>query len=168
MLYKPGFPAVFSEERGYRYVLWRDTGITTSYPGYLNFVCLNPSTADERVNDPTMRRVIGYAKFWGYSYVAMTNLFAFRSTKRENLARAIDPIGPENDFWLKEVAHRADTVVFGWGNHGALKNRANQVIRLLDDFRDKLYVLGWSQSRHPLHPLYLPKDLVPRKFFYAQ
>ena len=80
--------ATFSECRKYRYTLWRRwDGLFAS--GYAMFIGLNPSTADETNDDPTIRRCIGYARDWGYGGLCMTNLFAFRATLPKNM-KAVD------------------------------------------------------------------------------
>lgn len=95
----------FSEDRAFRYTLWREwdvdslTGCADDLPHghqFAQFIGLNPSTADETRDDPTIRRCIGFAKLWGYGALCMTNLFAFRATKPRDMRQAADPIGPEN------------------------------------------------------------------------
>ena len=67
---------------------------------------LNPSSANETVNDPTLRRVIALGKRLGMFGVVMTNLFSFRST----LPDALYDIPEEehrlavNNEWLLDVA----------------------------------------------------------------
>lgn len=55
--------ATFSKDRLYRYQLWR---IWDESKPYMNVIGLNPSTADETKDDPTIRRCLGFAKAWGY------------------------------------------------------------------------------------------------------
>lgn len=147
--------AVFSPCRTWRYLLTRrwDEG------DFVMFVGLNPSTADETVDDPTIRRCIRFAQDWGYSGLAMTNLFAFRATKPVDLKKAEDPIGPDNDFVLAKTASDAGLVVAAWGVHGTYRNRAQAVIASgnLGDFK----VLGTTKDGHPRHPLYMRADSVP-------
>jgi len=121
------------------------------------FIGLNPSTADENNDDPTVRRCIRYAFDWGYGGLCMANIFAFRATDPVEMKRAADPIGPENDKYLIELSEGAGIVVIAWGNHGSFHDRGNQVLKLLDDF----FYLGLTKSKQPKHPLYLRKDLKP-------
>ena len=150
--------ADFSPCRTYRYALWRRWG---DAPDYVMFVGLNPSTADETQDDPTIRRCIAYAKDWGYSGLCMTNLFAFRATDPEVMKMADDPIGPENDRYLDECAYGAGVVVAAWGVHGTLGGRHRPVIVRLP----KLHYLRLTKDGHPGHPLYLPKTLTPQPWF---
>ncbi|MEP0894347.1 DUF1643 domain-containing protein [Leptolyngbya boryana FACHB-1624] len=86
------------------------------------FVGLNPSTADETHDDPTIRRCTKFAKDWGYSGLCMTNLFAYRATDPKEMIASVDSIGLENDQYLLEYAARAGIVVAAWGNHGTHHN----------------------------------------------
>jgi hypothetical protein len=137
----------------WRYVLRRD------FPegrGILNFVMLNPSTADAVRNDPTVRRCIGYAQRWGYATLLVTNIFAFRATLPRVLAASSDPVGPENDDYLVRTARSAERVVAAWGIHGKLHNRSRHVLDLLRDV--PLLHLGLTRDGQPRHPLYLRGD----------
>ena len=144
--------AKFSGDRVYRYVLWR--GWNPSQP-YIMFVSLNPSTADEGANDPTVRRCIAFCKSWGFGGLYMLNLFAFRSTDPKRLKLSLDPVGPDNDRILALYAQASVWVIAAWGTQGALFGRARQVVPLLGD---SLRCLGLTNGGHPRHPLYLPKD----------
>ena len=95
--------AIFSGCRTYRYTLWRSWDRDK---GDVMFIGLNPSTADETLNDPTVRRCINYAKSWGYGGIYMANMFAFRATDPKEMKQAKDPIGYRNDFWLMDMAQR--------------------------------------------------------------
>lgn len=124
------------------------------------FVCLNPSTADDEQDDPTVRRCIAYSKAWGYSSYVMTNLFAIRATDPRVMLAAEDPIGPENDRYLIETARQAAVVVAAWGKHGAHRDRATAVQSMLPG----LHYLKLNGDGSPAHPLYLPKKLTPIEF----
>ena len=119
------------------------------------FICLNPSTADDTLDDPTIRRIMGFAKRWDYGSVTIGNIFAFRTVSPVLLKKALDPVGPENDDWLLKLKSRAARVVVGWGNHGAYRNRAQTVRKLL---KMETLCLGENKSGQPVHPLYIPRD----------
>jgi hypothetical protein len=121
------------------------------------FVGLNPSTADEKTDDPTLRRCIDYASAWGFGGVCMTNLFAFRATKPADMKAAADPVGPQNDRHLRRVAKRAGVVVAAWGAHGRYLGRDLKVFAILRS----LHYLKFTKRGLPRHPLYLPKGLEP-------
>lgn len=146
--------ATFSPCRRYRYALWRTWD--AARPGVL-FIGLNPSTADEVADDPTIRRCMGYARSWGYGGVCVANLFAWRATKPADLRAAEDPVGADNDAWLARLADGASLVVAAWGNHGAWLGRSREVAEMLPD----LHCLQRNRSGEPTHPLYLRRGLRP-------
>lgn len=151
--------AVFSPCRRYRYELWRRW---TEGP-FVQFVGLNPSTADETNDDPTIRRCIAFAKSWGYGALCMTNLFAWRATDPADMKQQIEPVGAENDATLLRIGSQAGIIVAAWGSHGSHQGRDGQVKGLLKPL-EKLHFLSLTKSGAPGHPLYLPKTLVPVKF----
>jgi hypothetical protein len=147
---------IFSACRSYRYVLWREWD--SSNPRYAMFIGLNPSTADEIEDDPTIRRCRNYAKYWGYAAFCMTNLFAFCSTNPSALKSHPLPVGDDNDKWLTQLSAQADVIVAAWGVHGIHRQRDQFVKNLLVG---KLSCLAISKHGHPRHPLYLKRALVP-------
>lgn len=157
---------VFSPCRLFRYTLWREWNtLLSAGPSYAQFVCLNPSTADENLDDPTVRRCVNFSKAWGFDAFVMTNLFAVRSTDPSILYNPrISPIGEENDAWLLKIAREAAIVICAWGNHGQHLNRGMQVKSLLTDNGIKLHCLGVTSEGQPKHPLYLSKDSKPIPF----
>lgn len=122
---------------------------------YVQFIGLNPSTADEVKDDPTIRRCKGYAKAWGFGRMCMTNLFAFRATNPREMMGQRDPIGKENDKYLVSVSREASLVVAAWGRMGEFMGRDEDVLDLLDN------VFQIGEAEYPRHPLYLKKDLLP-------
>lgn len=151
--------AVFSKDRLYRYSLTRRWG-----PGEaVNFVMLNPSTADEEDDDATIRRCLGYARSWGYDALVVTNLYAWRATDPKVLARAETPIGPDNDDHIRDAAETSDIAVCAWGNH-ADAARAAAVRQILRDVGADAYMLKLTKAGRPSHPLRLPANLKPTPF----
>jgi len=146
--------ADFSPCRRYRYTLWRQWRHGC---GYVQFIGLNPSTADEYQNDPTVTRCINYAKRWGYSGMCMTNIFAYRATDPEEMKRYFDPVGPDNDLHLMDVSECARIIIAAWGVHGVHKIRGENVAMMFPN----LHCLKTTKDGHPSHPLYLRADLKP-------
>jgi len=124
---------------------------------YAMFVGLNPSTADEVNDDPTVRRCIGYAKRWGFGGLCMTNIFAYRATDPAVMKAQRDPVGRGNDRALVRMATQAGIVVAAWGVHGTHLERERRVLSLLPE----LHCLGLTKDRHPRHPLYVRGDQPP-------
>jgi hypothetical protein len=156
----PGSPvskAIFSDDMRYRYVLER---VWDERFGRCVFIGLNPSTADENKNDPTVARCIAYAKAWGYGAFVMLNAFAFRSTDPAGLLSVDDPVGAENDAWIASEVARASIVVAAWGVHASIGNRHGKLVK---DF-PALACLGTTKAGFPKHPLYLRKDARPVPF----
>jgi len=148
--------ANFSRCRRYRYTLWRrwsDEGPQVMIIG------LNPSTADAKSDDPTIRRCIRFAHDWGGGGLVVVNLFAYRATYPSDLKAQPAPIGPRNDLWIRRMAAQSQIVVAAWGNHGAWLDRADGVRRML---QGKLSCLRLTSAGQPAHPLYLPARLFPR------
>ena len=148
--------AIFSDDvvKTYRYQLWR---IWDDNKDKVAIVGLNPSIADENIDDPTITRCINFVKNWGYGGFYMVNLFAFRSTDPRNLSQEQDPIGPDNDKHLKSIFNSVDKVICAWGNGGTLNNRSQQVLKLIRE----PYCLKKNSIGEPAHPLRLQKDIKP-------
>ncbi len=152
--------AVFNEPRTHRYSLWRRWSGNCDASKMLPFIGLNPSTADESVNDQTVTRCINYAKSWGYHGMFMLNIFAFRATDPKDMKAFPDPIGDlNNQAILKIVGACGNKALCCWGAHGDFMMRGAEVKYLLC-FK-QLFHLGLTKSGHPKHPLYLKSNLKP-------
>jgi len=149
--------AVYSPCERYRYALTRDWG---AGPRVL-FVMLNPSTATETQNDPTVERCERRARALGYGGFRVCNIFAFRATDPRDMRAAADPVGPANDAAIVEGAARAACVVCAWGTHGAHLGRGAAVERLLRGTGRPLAHLGLTKDGHPRHPLYVGYATAP-------
>lgn len=150
--------AVYSDCESYRYSLtrvWEDQG------GKVLFVMLNPSTATEVQNDPTVERCERRARTLGFGGFRVTNIFAWRDTDPRKMRAAKDPIGPHNDAAIIEGTDWADQVIVAWGTHGAHMDRGAEMAKLLRATGQPLYHLGLSKQGHPKHPLYLPYTQQP-------
>lgn len=144
--------ATFSPCRQYRYTLTR-TWSTQDKPWM--FLMLNPSTADEVVNDPTVSRCQARAKSAGAGGLIVTNIFAWRSTDPQALYGHQDPVGPDNDRAILEMATQAGRVICAWGNHGELAGRGEAVRTMLLGAGCTPYVLALNKGGSPKHPLYV-------------
>ena len=146
--------AILSECRMYRYALWRTWD--ESKP-YALFIGLNPSTADETEDDPTIRRCIGFSRTWGFGGLCMANLFAFRATKPGVMKAAEDPIGPDNDQWIRQLSVDAGVIVAAWGNGGSHLDRSRTIAEMIPNLK----CLQLNKSGEPVHPLYQPSTATP-------
>jgi hypothetical protein len=129
----------------------------------LVFILLNPSTADERMLDPTVAGCLARAADGGYGSLRVLNLFALRATDPAALRRAADPVGPGNDAALREGCAglgAGDRVICGWGNHGAHLGRSARVLGALRAAGLALHHLGLTLKGEPRHPLYVRRALA--------
>lgn len=143
--------ALYSPDSRFRYALTR---IWTPGPRAL-FVMLNPSTATEVQNDPTVERCERRARALGFGSFAVANIFAFRATDPKVMRAAPDPIGPQNDAAILDLAEGADRIICAWGLHGAHLGRGTAVETMLRTTGRPLHHLGLTQTGHPKHPLYI-------------
>ncbi len=150
--------AVYSDCENYRYSLTRIWDDTT--PRVL-FVMLNPSTATEVQNDPTVERCERRARTLGYGAFCVCNIFAYRATDPKIMRAQTDPTGPENDNAIKEAAVWANDIVCGWGTHGEHMGRGPVVEKILRNQPKPLTHLGLSKAGHPKHPLYIGYKVQP-------
>jgi hypothetical protein len=150
--------AEFSPCRTFRYVLrrsWADGNC-------IAFLMMNPSTADESINDATIRRCIGFAKRWGYGSLIILNLFSIRSPDPKEIAKSLDPIGPDADSWIEKSLDGVTEVIAAWGCNQhlttpALKQRPKTVIaNICSKYPDiPINCLGYRKDGAPRHPLML-------------
>lgn len=154
--------AEFSPCRVWRYVL----EIRWDERPALVFFMLNPSTADEVKNDPTVERCERRARREGYGAVIILNLFAYRATEPADMKATDDPIGPDNDEWilktLRRVKRDGGALICAWGTHGGFKGRDTDALGLIFGSGIRAKALRLTKHGYPSHPLYLPDSLEAR------
>jgi len=148
--------ANLSKCRKYRYALWRTWDDSKLYA---MFIGLNPSTADETEDDPTINRCINYSRNWDYGGLCMVNLFAFRATNPSDMMASDDPIGTDNDDWIIKLSKEAGVIVAAWGNEGSYMGRSKNVMDMIPN----LMCLKINKTGEPAHPLYQPGSATPIK-----
>jgi hypothetical protein len=146
--------AIISQDEKYRYQLSR---IWDEEKPKILFLMLNPSIADADVDDPTIRRVVNFAKSWGYGGVFVGNLYAFRSTDPKGLRHTDNPIGEDNTQHIQSLLGLVEKVIYAWGN-----NQREPV--WLYDLVDSPYCIDVSKKGIPKHPLYLKSELQPKLY----
>lgn len=149
--------AVFSACNQYRYRLWRVWG--EAAPAV--FVMLNPSTADEIANDPTVERCERRARAMGYGGLRVANIFALRSTDPSALYGHQNPVGEENDQAILDSITGAGVVVCAWGGHGNLNRRGAAVLDIIRNAGVTPHYLTLNKDGTPKHPLYVGYDVKP-------
>lgn len=165
---KPKWPsdsrvvAKFSNDQCYRYSLEE---VWDNARPLVMFLMMNPSVAGVEHSDPTLRRTGNFARAWGYGGQLIGNVHAYRATNPANLLDAQNPVGPYNDTAMREMAQRADRIILAYGKApGPLHRRALKVHAALRADGYRLSYLRLSQDGTPMHPLYLPGNLVPVDF----
>jgi hypothetical protein len=145
-MYKKAF---FNQGKTHRFSLlreWDPNGRT------ILFIGLNPSMADDVYDDPTIRRVINFAKSWKFGRLYFANLFSFKTPDPKVLLENLpDAILKETDNHLKDMISRADRVVVCWGSWAFVGKRAKDVLAMIPD----PYCFGKNMDGQPKHPLYL-------------
>lgn len=148
--------AIFSDCRKYRYDLWR---VWDKSKSCVVFIGLNPSTANEIENSPTLNKCVAYAKRFEFGGLHMINLFAYIATNPKDMLIADDPIGIDNNRWISQICNNRDTIAV-WSNHGKHRNRDVDVKKLIANLK----CLKINKNGTPAHPLYLSKDIIPIKY----
>lgn len=128
----------------------------------LPFVMLNPSTADANIDDPTIRRCMGFAKRENAGGIVVVNLYGLRATDPAELHRVKDPFGPNNRAEIHAMGKYAFLcgmpIVCAWGTNGWFKSANRDTIHLLKSTGASLVCLGTTKSGEPKHPLYIKGD----------
>lgn len=157
---------LFSDCQQYRFVLIRDYGELMDNK-MLNFIMLNPSTADAYHNDPTIARCEKRCLSLKYRYLCITNLFAYRATDPKHMINHYKTNGgfkDKNNHHIIQCAKKADLVICGWGRHGKHNDRGAITKSLLKMNKIQAMALRINGDGTPAHPLYLPDELSPMKF----
>jgi hypothetical protein len=150
--------AHYSDCERYRYDLTR---VWDASGKKVAFVMLNPSTATEVQNDPTVERCERRARALGFGAFRVCNIFAWRDTDPKLMRKAVDPTGPANDQAITDACIWADTIVAAWGTHGEHMSRGPEVEKLMRATGKPLTHLGLSKAGHPKHPLYISYETQP-------
>ncbi|MEM8980973.1 MAG: DUF1643 domain-containing protein [Pseudomonadota bacterium] len=151
--------AVYSDCERYRYMLtrtWDRSGKRAL------FIMLNPSTATEVQNDPTVERCERRARTLGFGAFRVTNIFAWRDTDPRKMRAAKEPVGVENNSAIEESLTWADQIIAAWGTHGAHLDRGPAVAQLLKSSGLEIHHLGLTKDGHPKHPLYISYAQQPQ------
>ena len=150
--------AIYSDCLCYRYSLTR---IWDPKGERIHFLMLNPSTATEIQNDPTVERCERRSRTLGYGAFCVTNIFAWRDTDPKKMRTALDPIGSHNDEAITKACDWADKTIAAWGTHGKHMERGAYVEKLLAGLNKPVFHLGLSKDGHPKHPLYITYQKMP-------
>lgn len=151
--------ALISDCGTYRYHLGR---VWNPEQPRLGWIMLNPSTSDANLDDPTIRRCMGFGRQWAYGGIEVVNLFAYRATDPADLMRCpVNVTGPANYDTIRATAERCPVMIAAWGAHPvATRIAVNNALAAVGQ-RSTLYVLGLTKGGAPRHPLYMPNATEP-------
>ena len=149
--------AVVSKCSKYRYSLSREWNKDKEK---VLFIMLNPSKADDKIDDPTVKRCICFAKNWGFGGLMIGNLFAYRTTYPKELFKTKNPVGKDNLKFLERMIKSSNLTICAWGNKQGLPPK------YLRELTDLYYLKILSDGKTPGHPLRLKKDIKPKKFIF--
>lgn len=161
-----GISAEFSPDETYRYTLTRqwDSGKRVAW------LMFNPSTATLTLDDPTIRKCIGFSKRWGYARLVILNLYAIRSTDPRAVKRmGFSAIGPENNFWIEKSLEDCEELICSWGCSQHVPD-INARVATVKSMIEKNYpnlpmrCLGYKKDGHPRHPLMIPYEMQRVQF----
>lgn len=138
----------------YRYRLTR----SWAEDRHVVWVMLNPSTADAEVDDPTIRRCMGFARAWGYGGIVVVNLFALRATDPKALVGHPAPFGSDNLSYVHDAIADNDVTVAAWGAHPFTRSAVDGVQKVAAKLHKPLWCVGKTKDGHPRHPLYVKGD----------
>lgn len=128
----------------------------------LPFIMLNPSTADASIDDPTIRRCMGFARREGMSGIVVGNLYAQRATNPSDLLGMEHAYGPKNGDALLALADDALLanlkVVCAWGASERARDNAWRAKSVMKGSGVRMVCLGKTASGAPRHPLYVKGD----------
>lgn len=147
--------AIVSDCEKFRYALARQWD--AALPS-VAFVMLNPSTADALVDDPTIRKCVGFAKRLGFGSIHVVNLKAWRSTSPKGFAQF--PAGIDNLAHVVEASRRSRLTICAWGRN-ARRMEADGMVTVLRDHCAAPMALRLAADGTPWHPLMLPYSCTP-------
>jgi hypothetical protein len=159
--------AIISDCGRYRYLLrrlWAE-----GLPRAL-FIMLNPSTADDKIDDPTIKALIRWCQHHSYGSFEVVNIFAVRSSDPIAIYQIGDPIGPRNEAVIRRAVDRADIVICAWGAHLAARDHVHRLMTEISKVKEHVFCLGITKLGAPRHPLYIAAnqpliEFSPRKEF---
>lgn len=152
--------AELSENGVHRYTLaraWSAGATAETAAAGVCWIMLNPSTADHRMDDPTIRRCRGFSESWGFDGFTVVNLFSFRTSSPAELRKS-GAIGAPLGEHIFKAASSAGLVVAAWGVHGEINDRGIQVQQLLSGRGIRVKCFGLTRNGQPIHPLYQRRD----------
>lgn len=142
-----------------KYQYFRFYSINQDAKKPLGIVGLNPSFIKNGKNS-TVSILSQIALREGYDSLIITNLYGYITPNPKDLKTVDDPVGPENDVWIQDMAKACDKVLCIWGNSGS-EYRIDKILPLI---KNKAYTIGLTKSGRPRHVLHTKKDVKLKKY----
>jgi hypothetical protein len=132
----------------YRYVTWTQLGGGTK--GTLLLVSLQPLTGSASANS-AFEKAKAFAAGLGYGTMAVVSLFSALALSKDDAQTILDPIGPETDRYITELAAEASLILLAWGDYPRIGPRVTAFLRLTKTH--DLFAVQVSRNGAPAHPL---------------
>lgn len=155
--------AVISDCGQYRYLLRR---VWDHAKPRALLIMLNPSTADARTDDATIRSCVRLLTGLGYGSLEVVNVFAWRATDPSELSKVEKPLGPDNEAVVYAAVSRCDVVICAWGAHPLAAAKTTHLRSFLRSRKPAIYCFGKTKAGAPKHPLYI-KSGTPLEVYAA-
>jgi hypothetical protein len=159
-------PPFWGQRATRRFLLWR---IWKRHADRMLFVCFNPSTADALTDDPTVRRLVGFAQREGCGGFELVNLISQRATDPSDVRAEPEP--DLADAYIRDALTRCARVVAAWGRPSIKRDvtplaieREAFVIVAAEDAGRELVCLGFTAEGLPRHPLFVKRDAPLRAY----
>lgn len=131
--------------------------------GLVLYVGLNPSKADKKIDDMTVKKGMGFARAWGYGGSMHGNAYPFITPYPKSLAECTASEIEKNDVKLIEMARLASVVVLAWGSFPQFKARFDRVSEMLKPWNP--ICLGLTKDGFPHHISRIAYSTRREKFF---
>ena len=145
--------AVMDSDRRHRFLLWR---FWDERPRML-FIGLNPSTANELTDDPTVRRLSNFAQKWGYGGLYACNLYSYVTPYPKELLPEVS-LHAANRPAIQMALKLAVLVVCGWGDGIEKVSHGKLHVQTVCEWLEAPMCFGLTASGNPRHPLYLNEE----------
>tara|TARA_B100000073_G_scaffold83664_1_gene64275 strand:- start:199 stop:651 length:453 start_codon:yes stop_codon:yes gene_type:complete len=139
--------AEFSIDKKERYSLKREWDKSKNK---ILYIMLNPSLADDKNDDPTIRRLISFTKKYNYGGFLVGNIFTTITPNPKEIDKS-KGISDKNFEKLLKLINKVDQIVYAWGDN-------IEEPQLLKELVLNPKCFGKNLNGSPKHPLYLPSE----------
>lgn len=122
------------------------------------FIMLNPSTANNYQDDPTVKRCVNIADTHDCDRLTIVNLFPFITPIPKVLMKWTAEKLDQNDAHIRDALEHTQLIICAWGSlvkDEILRSRAREVLKLI---HVPTFALHINKDGNPKHPLYCKSD----------